>query len=292
MHAAFGPGRSGRAVLGHDPAIIGAGLAWNFGYVAVAVLQLGSGAGLRASLGSASQPTPPCDDRTWHTWRVGDRLATGTAQAAAGVDQPGSACFSSTAASRPPRASGHSACSPCRAARRPTIAGVLVSSYWASLTVVVRVLFGVVVTHYIQTQALLRGCMLVATLAAAGCAVAQRAGSRAGSRWSCSDSAFAPDLPGADRRDAHPPRRLPRTANAVGLQVAAAVLGGAAVPAGVGVLAAHVGLEVVGPAPAVGRPGSPASPARGAAQAQGFRWPTTKCEILKTSKWRVFPRDA
>jgi fucose permease len=38
-----------------------------------------------------------------------------------------------------------------------------------------------------------------------------------------------------------------QTANAVGLQVAVAVLGGAALPAGVGVLAARLGLEVVGP---------------------------------------------
>jgi fucose permease len=37
------------------------------------------------------------------------------------------------------------------------------------------------------------------------------------------------------------------TADLVGLQVAAAVLGGALLPGGVGVLAARLGLEVVGP---------------------------------------------
>jgi len=48
---------------------------------------------------------------------------------------------------------------------------------------------------------------------------------------------------------AETPARLGRaqTANAVGLQVAAAVLGGAGIPAGVGVLAARLSLEVVGP---------------------------------------------
>ena len=45
------------------------------------------------------------------------------------------------------------------------------------------------------------------------------------------------------------PRRLGagQTANAIGLQVAAAVAGGAALPAGLGVLAARLSLEVIGP---------------------------------------------
>jgi fucose permease len=38
-----------------------------------------------------------------------------------------------------------------------------------------------------------------------------------------------------------------QTANAVGLQVAAAVLGGATIPATIGVLAARLSLEVIGP---------------------------------------------
>jgi fucose permease len=38
-----------------------------------------------------------------------------------------------------------------------------------------------------------------------------------------------------------------QTANAVGLQIAVAMLGGAALPAGVGVLAARSSLEIVGP---------------------------------------------
>src|SRR5438874_920062 len=48
---------------------------------------------------------------------------------------------------------------------------------------------------------------------------------------------------------AETPRRLgaAQTANAIGLQVAAAVVGGAALPAGLGVLAARLSLEVVGP---------------------------------------------
>jgi fucose permease len=122
----------------------------------------------------------------------------------------------------------------------PAVAGVWVSAYWASLTIG-RVLFGVIVNH-VALDGLLRACILVAVVAC-------------GLVWlnvlpllalATIGLVLAPSCPSLI---ATTPSRFSaaHTADAIGLQVAGAVLGGAALPAGVGVLAARLGLEVVGP---------------------------------------------
>jgi len=124
---------------------------------------------------------------------------------------------------------------------------VLVSAYWASLTVG-RILFGVLVSH-VSSERLLRVCMLVTVVAA-------------GLIWfnvpvvswlalAVLGLVYAPVFPVLI---AETPARFgaAQTANAVGLQVAAAVAGGAALPSLIGVLAARISLEVVGPCLVVG----------------------------------------
>jgi fucose permease len=122
------------------------------------------------------------------------------------------------------------------------LAGALVSAYWAALTIG-RIVFGAVVNRT-GSDRLLRACMLLSVVAA-------------GLIWlnipilsplalAVLGLSFAPVFPVLI---AETPRRLgqAQTANAVGLQVAVAVLGGAALPALLGVLAARASLEVVGP---------------------------------------------
>jgi fucose permease len=124
-----------------------------------------------------------------------------------------------------------------------TLAGVWVSLYWASLTLG-RILFGFVVQRASPTT-LLRWCMAGAVLSAlliwlnlplwltfAGIALM---GLSLAPQFPLLISA-TPDYLGADH-----------AANGVGLQVAAASLGGAALPSLLGVLAAWYNLEVLGP---------------------------------------------
>jgi fucose permease len=122
------------------------------------------------------------------------------------------------------------------------VAGLLVSAYWGSLTLG-RVLFGVLVTR-VSTDSLLRACILVAI--AAGGVIWLNVPIVSWLALAVLGLVLAPIFPVLI---AETPARLGRaqTANAVGLQVAAAVLGGAGLPAGVGVLAARLSLEVVGP---------------------------------------------
>jgi fucose permease len=123
------------------------------------------------------------------------------------------------------------------------LAGAWVSLYWASLTLG-RILFGFVVQRVSPTT-LLRWCMIGAVLSAlliwvngapwlafAGIALM---GLSLAPQFPLLISA-TPDYLGA----AH-------AANGVGLQVAAASLGGAALPSLIGVLAASYSLEVIGP---------------------------------------------
>jgi len=123
------------------------------------------------------------------------------------------------------------------------LAGALVSAYWASLTLG-RVLFGALVPR-ISTDQLLRACMLVCILAAALIWVNIPVVS-----WlalAVLGLAFAPIFPVLI---AETPARLgqAQAANVIGWQVAAAVVGGALLPALLGVVSARVSLEVVGPA--------------------------------------------
>ena len=123
------------------------------------------------------------------------------------------------------------------------LAGALVSVYWASLTLG-RVLFGALVPR-IGSVRLLRGCMLTCVLAAALLWANLPVIS-----WlsvAVLGLAFAPIFPVLI---AETPGRLGHTqaANAIGLQVAAAVAGGAALPGLLGVLSVRLSLEVLGPA--------------------------------------------
>jgi fucose permease len=123
-----------------------------------------------------------------------------------------------------------------------TLAGLLVSAYWGSLTVG-RVLFGIIAPR-VSPNGLLRVCILIAI--AAGAIIWLNVPVVSWLALAGLGLVLAPIFPVLI---AETPARLGRgqTANAVGLEVAAAVLGGAGLPAAVGVLAARLSLEVVGP---------------------------------------------
>jgi fucose permease len=241
MHAAYGIGAAvGPLVM---TAILSAGLAWNVGYAGVALLQLGLGIAY---------------------WLTRRRFADATQRGGAPADTPKPARSATddgpVALLRRPvawlglglfgvyvgmeAAAGQWSFSLFTLSRgTPTaLAGALVSAYWASLTLG-RVLFGVLVTR-VSTDQLLRGCMLVAVLACAVLGLNVPLVS-----WlalAVLGLVFAPIFP---ILIAETPRRLgeSQTANAVGLQVAVAVAGGAALPALLGIVAARTSLEAIGP---------------------------------------------
>jgi fucose permease len=125
----------------------------------------------------------------------------------------------------------------------PTTAGLWVGVYWGSLTVG-RVLFGLVV-GVAPLGALLRAC-LIATVVGAALLWLDLAALLSFLGLALIGLAIAPIFPSLI---AATPARLgeAHTANAVGFQIAAAVLGGAFVPAAIGVLAGRAGLEVIPP---------------------------------------------
>jgi fucose permease len=234
MHAAFGLGAAvGPLVM---TAILSSGLSWSVGYVLVALAQLAlalgywltrerftrSTAASRASTSSSSGSTRSLL-RNPLIW-----LSLALFFVYAGTEvTAGQWSFSLFVQSR----------------ETPTaVAGLLVSAYWGSLTLG-RVLFGVLVTR-VSTDSLLRACILVAI--AAGGVIWLNVPIVSWLALAVLGLVLAPIFPVLI---AETPARLGRaqTANAVGLQVAAAVLGGAGLPAGVGVLAARLSLEVVGP---------------------------------------------
>lgn len=237
MHAAFGLGAAvGPLIM---TAILSSGLAWNAGYAVVAVAQLGLAAGYwltrRQFAGRAAdhrvRAEPRLPSRSSSSLLRSPLLWLGVALffVYCGMEAgTGQWSFSLFTLSREMPAA---------------LAGALVSAYWASLTLG-RVVFGALVPK-ISSERLLRGCMLVCILAA-------------GLLWAnipvvswlalaVMGLAFAPIFP---ILIAETPARLghAQAANAIGLQVAAAVAGGAALPALLGVLAARVSLEVLCPA--------------------------------------------
>jgi fucose permease len=239
MHAAFGLGAAvGPLIM---TAIVGSGLAWNFGYAAVALAQLGLAAGYWLTRDRYARP---------------HRIVSHT-EAVHGSTPPHA---SPRALLRQPvallsmalffiyvgleAASGQWSFSLFTLSRGTPvgIAGVLVSAYWASLTLG-RVLFGVVVGH-VSGERLLRVCMLVTVLAAA--LIWFNVPLVSWLALAVLGLVYAPVFP---ILIADTPARFgpAQTANAVGLQVAAAVAGGAAVPGLIGVLAARTSLEIVGP---------------------------------------------
>jgi fucose permease len=123
-------------------------------------------------------------------------------------------------------------------------AGLWVSIYWGSLTV--GRLFSGVVVSFVPVSLLLRLCLITAALGAVLIwSPLTTLGSCLGLAWM--GMSLAPIFPSLI---ATTPARLGdgHTANGVGLQIAAAVLGQSLLPALVGVLAHHLGLEIVGPA--------------------------------------------
>jgi fucose permease len=237
MHAAFGLGAAvGPLIM---TAILSSGLAWNAGYAVVAVAQVGLACGywltrrrytvqprdrpvrVEPRLGISSSSTLLRSPILWFSLA----LFFVYVGMEAGAGQWSFSLF--TLAREMPA----------------TLAGALISAYWASLTLG-RVVFGALVPR-ISSERLLRGCML-------GCILA------AGLLWvnipvvswvalALMGLAFAPIFPVLI---AETPARLghAQAANAIGLQVAAAVAGGAALPALLGVLSARASLEVLGPA--------------------------------------------
>jgi fucose permease len=125
----------------------------------------------------------------------------------------------------------------------PATAGLWVSVYWGSLTVG-RIVLGPVVDRLGITTTL-RACMLGAVLGAAliawgGTDVLSFAG------LAVMGFALAPIFPSL--MTATPGRvGFAHAANAIGFQVSAASLGGAILPGVAGVLAANLGLEIIGP---------------------------------------------
>jgi len=123
-------------------------------------------------------------------------------------------------------------------------AGRWVSGYWACLTLG-RLLFGWIAGRA-PVDGLLRACTAATVLGAAGVALGGR-GAAAGLGLALLGLACGPIYPSliASTRD-----RVgePHAANAVGFQVAAGALGVSLLPAALGLLAAALGLAVVGPA--------------------------------------------
>jgi fucose permease len=234
MHAAFGLGAAvGPLVM---TAILSSGLSWSLGYVIVALAQLGLAAGYfltrerftrsTAASQAATSSSSGSARRLLRNPLIWISLALFFVYAGTEVTA-GQWSFSLFVQSR----------------ETPTaVAGLLVSAYWGCLTLG-RVLFGVLVTR-VSTDSLLRACIVVAI--AAGGVIWLNVPIVSWLALAVLGLVLAPIFPVLI---AETPARLGRaqTANAVGLQVAAAVLGGAGIPAGVGVLAARLSLEVVGP---------------------------------------------
>jgi fucose permease len=234
MHAAFGLGAAvGPLVM---TAILTTGLTWNAGYALVAIAQIGLALGYAATrqrYGTAQPRTESSSDEAGPS--LGALLRNGLMWVSlglffvyAGIEvAAGQWSFSLFTQAR---------------ATPMTVAGLLVSAYWGALTLG-RVLFGVLVAH-VSVDSLLRVCMVIA-VCAAGLIWLNVPGVSLGA-LAVLGLVLAPVFPSLI---AETPRRLgaTQTANAVGLQVAAAVLGGAGIPSATGVLAARVGLEVLGP---------------------------------------------
>jgi fucose permease len=257
MHAAFGIGAAvGPLIM---TAILSGGMPWNVGYALVAAAQLALAAAYWLTRGRYITPSIG--------WSASDGSLADTQSPVARDVMPPSALNQLKRDSSSPRALlamplawislalffvyvgaeagvgqwSYSLFTLSRGA--PTaLAGGLVSAYWASLTVG-RLLFGVLVTR-VRSDNLLRACMLTAVVASA--LVWANVPVASWLAVAVLGLVFAPIFPVLI---ADTPARLgqTQTANAVGLQVAAAVLGGAGLPALLGVLAAHSSLEVVGP---------------------------------------------
>jgi fucose permease len=242
MHAAFGLGAAvGPLIM---TAIIGSGLAWNFGYAIVAVAQLGLASGYWLTRHRYARPHHAPRVEAAHPAAHTESLLALVRRPVALLSMALFFVYVGLEA-----ASGQWSFSLFTLSRGTPvgIAGVLVSAYWASLTAG-RILFGVLVSH-VSSELLLRICMLVTVVAAA--LIWLNVPLLSWVALAVLGLVYAPVFPVLI---AETPARFgaAQTANAVGLQVAAAVAGGAALPSLIGVLAARISLEVVGPCLMVG----------------------------------------
>jgi fucose permease len=230
MHAAFGLGAAlGPLIM---TAVIASGLSWSVGYIGVAIAQLGLALGywlLRARF-SGTAPTAHPRRASAELLRVPLLwLSVAIFFVYAGIEiTAGQWAYSLFTESR---------------GLSTTTAGIWISVYWASLTVG-RILFGVVVNH-VSVDSLLRACMLAA-IVASGLIWLNVQTFLSLSGLAVIGLVLAPMFPSLI---ATTPARLGErhTADAVGWEVGAAVLGAALLPGVVGILAARLGLEVVGP---------------------------------------------
>lgn len=231
MHAAFGLGAAvGPLIM---TAILATGLSWNMGYVLVALAQLSLAAAYWLTRRTYANPAP---STTAAASRGASNLFTRKAVwlslamffVYVGVEAgAGQWSYSLFTLSRSTPAA---------------LAGVLVSAYWASLTVG-RILFGAL-SFRIGSVTLLRAVMLV-SVGASGL-IWLNLSPVSWLALAVLGLSIAPIFPVLI---AETPERIGQqhAANVIGLEVAASVVGGAALPAGLGVLAARFSLEAVPP---------------------------------------------
>jgi fucose permease len=261
MHAAFGLGAAvGPLIM---TAILASGMSWTIGYALVAVAQLALSAAYWATRNAYTSPrredpsasaTSPRGD--FKGAAAGPPLTSGETHRRERAQRRGAAVLL-----RQPllwlslalfflyvglEASAGQWSYSLYTLSRDTpaaLAGFLVSAYWASLTIG-RILFGFIATRA-TSETLLRAAMALSILAAA--LIALNLPVISALALALLGLSFAPVFP---ILIAETPNRLGRqhTADVVGLEVAAAVVGGASVPALLGVLAARTTLEVIGPA--------------------------------------------
>jgi fucose permease len=236
MHAAFGLGAAvGPLIM---TAILASGMSWTIGYALVAVAQLALSVAYWATRHAYAASTAPqtSDARPASSRAVRALLRNVLLWLSlalfflyVGLEAgAGQWSYSLYTLSRDTPAA---------------LAGFLVSAYWASLTIG-RILFGFIATRA-SSETLLRAAMALSILASA--LIAFNLPVISALALALLGLSFAPVFPVLI---AETPNRLGRqhTADVVGLEVAAAVVGGAALPALLGVLAARTTLEVVGPA--------------------------------------------
>jgi fucose permease len=234
MHAAFGLGAAvGPLIM---TAILASGMTWTIGYALVAVAQLALSVAYWATRHAYATAAPTSAERPASSRAVRALLRNVLLWLSlalfflyVGLEAgAGQWSYSLYTLSRDTPAA---------------LAGFLVSAYWASLTIG-RILFGFIAARA-TSETLLRAAMALSILAAALIAVDLPVISALA--LALLGLSFAPVFPVLI---AETPNRLGRqhTADVVGLEVAAAVVGGAALPALLGVLAARTSLEVVGPA--------------------------------------------
>lgn len=239
LHASFGVGAATGPVI--MTSVLTAGYSWRLGFLIVGCVQLALAA---------------CFALTRRSWESGavhaDAESGGSAPALATLRLP--AVWLSVALffiyTGVEIAAGQWMYSLLTEARGVStgVAGLLVSLYWASLTAG-RVLFGAIARSVALDRALLF-CMLGFALGAALVWLNLAAWLSFGG-FALMGFCLAPIFPSLISAT---PSRIgaAHVANTIGFQVAAASLGGGALPALIGVLADSLGLEVLGPALLIG----------------------------------------